>query len=315
MSPAGSALDDLTRQAAAVAAFRERNDLPGLADTHVHFAPPNVEAKVFAYFEAAGPLLGREWPIRYRVEEQVRVAALRAFGVRRFTSMIYPHKPGMAAWLNEWAAQFAARTPECAHTATFFPEPSAAGYVQQALESGARVFKCHVQVGGFDPRDPLLDAVWGQLADAQVPTVIHAGSGPVPGAHTGPEPVREVLTRHPGLALVIAHLGMPEYGAFLDLADAHERVWLDTTMAFTDFTQALAPFPTELHPRLIELADRIVLGSDLPTIPYPYVHQLQALERLGLGSEWIRKVCWENGIRLLGPPPAETTGGGLRVQD
>ena len=289
----------------AVAAFRERNDLPALADVHVHFAPPNVEAKVFAYFEAAGPLIGREWPIAYRVSHEERLALLAAFGVRRFSSMIYPHKPGMAAWLNEWAAEFSARTPPCARTATFFPEPSAAGYVRRALTAGARVFKCHVQVGGFDPRDPLLDPVWGQLADAQVPTIIHAGSGPVAGAHTGPGPVAEVLARHPGLPLVIAHLGMPEYGAFLDLAAAHEQVWLDTTMAFTDFTQALAPFPERLRPRLLELADQIVLGSDLPTIPYPYVHQLEALERLELGPQWLAKVCWHNGIRLLGPPPAE----------
>lgn len=289
---------------AAVAVFRERHGLPGLADVHVHFAPPNLEARIFGYFDAAGPLIGREWPIRYRVGEAERVALLRAFGVRRFTSMIYPHKPGMARWLNGWAGEFASRTPECARTATFFPEPDAADYVADAITAGTRIFKCHVQVGGFDPRDPLLDPVWGRLAEAGVPTVIHAGSGPVPGSHTGPLPVREVLRRHPRLRLVIAHLGMPEYAPFLELALANENIWLDTTMTFTDFVEREAPFPADWRPRLVELADRIVLGTDLPTIPYPYVHQLESLERLELGSQWLRKVCWENGIRLLGAPPA-----------
>ena len=26
------------------------------------------------------------------------------------------------------------------------------------------------------------------------------------------------------------------------------------------------------------------------------------LERLELGSDWLRAVCWDNGLRLLGPP-------------
>ena len=49
--------------------------------------------------------------------------------------------------------------------------------------------------------------------------------------------------------------------------------------------------------------DVVLLGSDFPTLPYPYAHQLEALERLGLGDDWLRAVCWENGERLLGERP------------
>ena len=89
---------------------------------------------------------------------------LRGFGVRAFTAMLYPHKPGMARSLNDWAAGFAARTPGCLHTATFFAEPSAAGDVRRAVGQGARVFKCHLQVGGFDPNDPQLNQATGAAA-------------------------------------------------------------------------------------------------------------------------------------------------------
>lgn len=104
--------------------------------------------------------------------------------------------------LNSWAADFAGRTPDCLHTATFFPEADASGYVAEALAAGARVAKAHLQVGAYDPRHPLLDPVWGQLADARVPVVVHCGSYPVPGPATGPAPMAEVLARHPGLVLV-----------------------------------------------------------------------------------------------------------------
>ena len=42
-----------------------------------------------------------------------------------------------------------------------------------------------------------------------------------------------------------------------------------------------------------------VLGSDFPNIPYPYAHQLEALDRLELGDDWLRAVLWHNGARLM----------------
>lgn len=138
------------------------------------------------------------------------------------------------------------------------------------------------------------------LAEAGVPVVIHCGSGPAPGKHTGPENIARVLARHPRLRLIVAHMGMPEYEEFLDLAERYEEVRLDTTMAFTDFTEAFMPFPAEALPRLTALGDRVLLGSDFPNIPYAYLHQLRSLERLGLGEDWLRAVCHDNAADLFG---------------
>lgn len=293
----------MDEEARLVREFRERLGVPGLVDVHTHFMPERVLDKVWAYFDSAGPLTGMEWPIAYRHEEERRLALLREFGVRAFTAMLYPHKAGMAQWLNGWAVGFARRTPGCLHTATLFPEPGVETYVREAVEAGARVFKSHVQVGAYDPADALLDPVWGLLADAGIPVVMHCGSGPAPGKHTGPEPVGRVLARHPRLRLVVAHMGMPEYQEFLNLAERYGEVRLDTTMAFTDFSERHAPFPRDQSARLAALGDRILLGSDFPNIPYPYVHQLHALERLGLGDDWLRAVCHDNGARLFGLTP------------
>ena len=139
------------------------------------------------------------------------------------------------------------------------------------------------------------------LAEAGVPVVVHCGSGPMPGAFTGPGPISGVLARHPRLTMIVAHLGAPEYGEFLDLAGRYPGVHLDTTMAFTAILERLAPFPGALLPRLAAMADRILLGTDFPNIPYRYLHQLEALARLDLGTAWLRAVCYENAVRLLGP--------------
>ncbi len=287
-------------EAAAVTAFWRDLGLPGLVDIHTHFMPANVLAKVWAFFEDGRGPAGLPWPITYRRPEQERVALLRAFGVRTFSALLYPHKAGMAPWLNSWAASFAARTPDALHSATFFAEQDAASYVPEAISAGARLFKAHLQVGGYDPRDDLLAPVWGVLAEARVPVVVHCGSGPTPGRYTGPGPIAEVLARHPRLIAIIAHLGAPEYADFLDLAGRYRFVYLDTTMTFTDFLERLAPFPAALLPRLAAAADRILLGTDFPNIPYPYLHQLRALARLDLGPAWLRAVCHDNAARLLG---------------
>ncbi|MFH9013902.1 amidohydrolase family protein [Streptomyces sp. NPDC017943] len=295
---AGSAGPEEARE---VRAFWERLGLPGLVDVHTHFMPERVLRKVWDYFAANGPLVGGlEWSITYRHEEAERTALLREFGVRAFTAMLYPHKPGMARWLNGWAAEFARRTPDCLHTATLYPDPDVESYVREAVEAGARVFKAHVQVGAYDPADERLERAWGLLAEARIPVVMHCGSGPAPGRHTGPGPVARVLARHPRLRLVVAHMGMPEYEDFLGLAERHEEVRLDTTMSFTDFGERLAPFPRRALPRLAALGDRVLLGSDFPNIPYPYLHQLHALERLGLGAPWLRAVCHDNAAELFG---------------
>lgn len=296
-----TALRDLAPDAVDVTAWWQRHGLPGLFDVHVHFMAPPVQRAVWQAFDSAGPKLGRPWPIRYRLAEEERVDLLRAMGVRRFSALPYAHKPGVAEFLNDWARGFAERVQESLWSGTLYPEESAPRYVGELIEAGVEVFKVHVQVGDFHLHDPLLDPVWGLLEDAGTPVVIHVGSGPVGNEYTGPATLRRVLARHPRLRVIVAHLGAPEYADFLELAERYPEVRLDTTMVFTDFfDEASAAYPTQLLPRLRDLGDKVLLGSDFPSIPYPYLQQLEGLERLDLGEQWLRAVCWDNGAKLFG---------------
>jgi len=290
-----------------VPAWWQALGLPGLFDVHVHFLPPNIQAAVWRQFDEAGPKIGREWPIRYRGSHQERVEQLRALGVRRFSALPYAHKPGVATYLNDWAASFAAEVPECLRSATFYPEPGVGEYVDVLVGDGVDVFKLHTQVGEFRLDDPQLDPAWDVLEESGTPIVGHVGSGPIGNEFTGPDHLRRLLGRHPRLRVIVAHLGAPEYAEFLALAEQYDATRLDTTMVFTDFFDGEGGFPADLLPRLVELGDRILLGSDFPTIPYPYAHQLESLERLhashpGLDEDWLRKVCWSNAVGIFGEP-------------
>ncbi len=211
-------------------AFWQRLGLPGLLDVHTHFLPPPVQAKVWEQFDNAGPKLGREWPIRYRGSVEERVAQLRALGVRRFSTLPYAHRPGIARYLNEWAAGFKRDVPESLWSATLYPEDDVAAYVAEGIAAGVEIWKVHVQVGEFHLDDPALDPAWALLAEAGTPVVVHAGHAPVGNDYTGHSSSARVLERHPGLAMVVAHMGAPDFTEFLDLADRFERVRLDTTM-------------------------------------------------------------------------------------
>ena len=193
----------------------------------------------------------------------------------------------MAAELSAWTLEFGRTTQECLPSATFFPEPGVTGYMRAALAAGARVFRVHLQVGGFAPGDPRLDEVWGLLAEARVPVVVHAGHAPVGTDNTGPGPFGSLMARYPDLTAIVAHLGAPDYGAFVRMAADYERVALDTTMVFTGFFDKRAPFPAEALPlaRELGMAGKILLGTDFPNLPYPYARQLAGLAGLDLGED------------------------------
>lgn len=284
---------------AEVRAYGEALGIPGIIDLHVHFMPDRVQQKVWGFFDRLPEMGEPVWPIAYRYSDEERVQVLRNIGVTAFTTLNYAHRPGMAAWLNEYSKTFAVEHNDAIRSATFYPEPGVDELVAQVLQDGVQIFKIHIQVGGFSPLDPLLSSAWQQIAEAGVPVVMHCGNGPHGGEFTGPGPVFELVERYPDLVLVIAHMGMPEYNEFADLARRSPNVYLDTTMIGTSYVENLAPIPSGYLEQMAELSDKVVLGTDFPTIPYSYSHQIEALHNWGLGEAWMRKVLWENPKKLL----------------
>jgi hypothetical protein len=76
-------------------------------------------------------------------------------------------------------------------------------------------------------------------------------------------------------------------------------------MVGVPFTQRFMPVPSDWPARLAGVADRVVLGTDFPNIPYDYATQLRAVagwaaadDRLGDG--FLRGVLHDTPARLLG---------------
>ncbi|MEA2682144.1 MAG: uncharacterized protein QOK05_472 [Chloroflexota bacterium] len=268
--------------------------LPGIFDIHVHFMPDRMQQAVWRHFDGLP-----SWGIRYRTDDRARLDTLKQLGVLHHTALAYAHKPDMAAWLNDFTLGLQADT--VIPSFTFYPEPSAADYVRDALDRGGRVAKVHLQVSKFDPLDPHLEPVWETLATARTPIVIHAGAvqdGSGGEAWCGMDPVRRLLTRHPGLVLVLAHMGAPDFDDAVRLATDFPQLLMDTAMVLVGASSF--GYPTDLMTWLAQSPERVLFGSDFPSFPHHYADQVSGLVRAGFGDDWLRRVMWHNAAALLG---------------
>lgn len=74
-------------------------------------------------------------------------------------------------------------------------------------------------------------------------------------------------------------------------------------MVGVPFTEQLMALPPDWTDRLVGIADRVVLGTDFPNIPYPYSAQLQAIAGWAadgrLGEPFLHAVLHDTPAKLL----------------
>ena len=268
--------------------------LDGLIDAHSHWFPESVMRRIWDHFDR------HYWPITYRQLPAGRLEWVRRNKIKRFTTLNYAHRPGMAAWLNEWTARFAARTPEAIPCGTFYAEAGVGEEVRRCIEDYRfRGFKLHLRVSDMDPTQSALHPAFEQIEAAGLPVVMHVGSAPEPGRFTSPRYLQALLERFPRLKVVVAHMGAWEWEAYLTLAERLDNLYLDTTMVFVGFT-ACGPHPEALSPRLEGASHKILFGSDFPNIPYPLSHAVNGIGRLPLSRQAKRRILFDNAAALFG---------------
>lgn len=290
--------DAFPRTDAELPAFLDDLGLSGIVDLHVHAMPERLQEAVWRFFDR---LEDPPWPIRYREEADARLDHLARIGVERHTALAYAHRPGMLGWLNDHTLGLADAREAVVPTFTIHPDPDVDEQTARAIARGGAVVKVHTQVGRFHTTDPRLDGAWQQIAAARLPVVLHATAvyGVAGGdEYCGIDTVRALLDRHPDLCVVVAHLGMPDYADAVALARGAPQVHLDTAMTLHDGPVS-ERVPPEVVEALGELSDRVVFGSDYPSIPHEYAAQVRALARLGLDDDGLRALLSGNARRLL----------------
>jgi predicted TIM-barrel fold metal-dependent hydrolase len=219
--------------------------------------------------------------------------------------MSYAHRAGVAGPLNRWNAELAPRFPDAVPLATFHPDDEdLAALADEAWgRLGLAGAKLHCQVGRFAPDDPRLDPLYERAVALGKPIVLHAGRAPEASPFCGAERFAALMGRHPRLTAIVAHMGADEFDAVFDMAERYERVYLDTTLIYTD---VLGWRPR--RERIVALQDRVLYGSDFPAVPHPVGHALEVLQALDLGNAAEEKIFWRNAARLYGLSEQPTAG-------
>jgi predicted TIM-barrel fold metal-dependent hydrolase len=259
---------------------------------HTHLHPPRLFAAIRRWFAERS-----SWRIEHPTEPQDVAAALRAAGVERFVFCSYAHKPEMARTLNAWLAQTSRDLAGYGLplATVHLDDAGPVDDLRAALDDGCIGLKVHEDVQRLAADDPRFDPIYALLAQREGFVLAHIG--PIPWSQDtreGPRRVAAILTRHPGLRFVVAHMGVPDTRAYFALTARHPNLFIDTTMAF-----ASPDLRTNVEPAEIEAASgSIVYGSDFPNIPFDYAADRNAIAALGLSDRASRAIFAGNARRL-----------------
>lgn len=239
-----------------------------VVDAHVHVFPERLLAAISEWFETE-----QSWSIPTLPPEVVVERIQRRTG--GFVFFPYAHRPGVSTSLNEVAAEWQSRLDHAVGLGTVHAgDDDPARVVADAFDAGLQGVKLHCPVQGFVLDDERLDPVYEALVARDAPLVAHASTHPFyrGDADLGAGQVERVLDRFPGLRICIPHLGLFEMPDFLDLADRHDDLYFDTSVALDGDTHDLIGVRAGDVPvdRLRDVADRVMFGTDYPIRPQRY---------------------------------------------
>jgi uncharacterized protein len=142
-----------------------------------------------------------------------------------------------------------------------------------------------------------LRALYEEAQRLKLPVMIHTGTSIFPGARSRngePITVDDVAVDFPDLTIILAHGGRPLWmeQAFF-LVRRFPQVWMDVS--------SIPPKAIlRYFPRLAEIADKVLYGSDWPAPGVPSMGEnLRAFRALGLPEAIQKRILEENPLKIF----------------
>jgi hypothetical protein len=208
----------------------------------------------------------------YAADPGKLLARLDADGVARagLINYVSPDLMGFTKEANPWMIRYASADPSrLIAFGSVHPRftKDVAGETARVIENGARALKVHpphqlFRANAYQDTQPGLAELYRVAQDAGVPVTIHTGTSVFPGARSrfgDPMDVDDVAIDFPKLTILLAHGGRPIWmeAAFF-VVRRHPNVYLEVS--------GIPPAKLlEYFPRLEEIADKTVWGTDWPS--------------------------------------------------
>lgn len=219
---------------------------------------------------------------------------------------VSPDVMGFTAEVNDWVAQYARHAPDrfipCGSVHPRFTKDCAAE-VNRIADLGIRMLKVHPPHQLLYPnayRDdlPQQARIYERAQELGLPVMFHTGTSIFPKARNKfaqPIYIDDLLVDFPKLKIILAHGGRP--------------LWMDEALfllrrsknVFLDISSIPPQSLLEYFPRLDQLADQTMFGSDWPGPGVKDVGaNLEKFRALPISEEAKRKILRETALRVFG---------------
>jgi predicted TIM-barrel fold metal-dependent hydrolase len=276
-----------------------------ITDCHIHIHPTEMfkpEALALMKHKRAN----FDQIVEYGRSPRALLGYLDRCGVDRAVLINYvaPEIIGFTPEVNQWVADYTRHDPRrlisCGslhprHTANVLAD------VEHILRLGLRMIKIHPPHQLLFPNDYLhgvkeLEIIYRAAEANGIPLMFHTGTSIFPGARNkygDPMYVDDVAVDFPKLKILLAHGGRPlwMHTAFF-LIRRHPNVYLDIS--------GIPPRTLlKYFPRLDEIADKTLFGTDWPGPGVPDIKQnLEAFRALPMSEEMRKKILEKTAASL-----------------
>lgn len=275
-------------------------------DIHVHIMPLHmIKPEALALIKA-----GRKDYAdieRYVSDPKAFLGLMDELGIESagLINYVSPDIIGFTNEVNDWIAKYCSVAPKrllafgSVHPRTV---PDAGAEVDRVAKLGIRALKIHPSHQELSPNayrngyKPLA-ALYERAQANGLPIMVHTGTSIFPGArnlHAQPMLCDDVGVDYPDLVVILAHGGRPlwMHEAFF-LVRRHKNMYMDIS--------SIPPQKLlEYFPRIEEIADKVLWGTDWPGPGVPTVKgNMDKFHALPLSKEVKRKILYDNANRLF----------------
>lgn len=275
--------------------------MEGITDVHVHVQPyrmlkPAIIDSMRAERDNFENLL------RMSDDPKFFLTILDDVGVERACLINYvaPDVMGFLPTVNDYVIEYAKVDPwrlipfGSIHPAyTKDVEAEAMDLVRRGIGG----FKVHPPHQLLWPNDPRLEPMYRVAEREGIPVMIHSGTSTFPAAKSrygDPMPVDDIAIDHPDLTVLLAHGGRPLWcDAAFFIARRHRNLYIDISSIPPN--RLLSYFP-----RLEEIEDKVLFGSDWPGPHVPGIREeIEAIRALPLRKEFLENLFVRNARKVF----------------